>query len=78
MEEFVLYLAQKFPVVLGVLAGIGVLRAINKPLFAAFKGIASATPTQKDDKIIEDIERSALYKFICFCLDWFASVKLPK
>lgn len=78
MEEFVLYLAQKFPLVLGVLAGVGVLRAVNKPLFMALKSIASATPTQKDDKILEDIERSNLYKFISFVLDWFASVKLPK
>ncbi len=77
MEEFIVYLVSKYPVLVAILLGMGAARALFKAGFAAAKIVASATPTQKDDKILEDIEVSKTYKFILFVVDYFLSIKLP-
>lgn len=77
MADYIIYLAQKYPIVIAVLAGMGLSRSIFKAVFAGAKLLAAATPTQKDDKIIEDVEVSKTYQFIMFVVDYLLSIKLP-
>lgn len=77
MEEFFLYLVSKYPVLVGVLMAIGAARVVFKAVFSAAKLVVQATPTPKDDKILDDIEVSQTYKFIMFVVDYFLSIKLP-
>lgn len=78
MTEFLQYLIDKFPHLLAFLAIVGTLRMINKPLFMALRAIASGTPSPRDDKWLDDVEGSALYKFISFVLDYLGSIKKVK
>jgi hypothetical protein len=66
---------QSYPNLSTLLAIIGFLRAINKPLFAAARLYVQNTATLKDDQELDKIEKSPQYKTLLFILDWFASVK---
>jgi hypothetical protein len=77
IQNVMVMAAQKYPVVLGLFSVIGLMRAINKPLFAFLRTIAKETVTTKDDTLIDSIEQSKVYKSITFVLDWALSVKLP-
>lgn len=81
MEELLLNLlsigAEKYPILMTIFLVIGILRAINKPLFAFLGTLVKATPTLKDDEILQSVETSKIYKAIVFFLDWTASVKIP-
>lgn len=68
----------QFPVVATVLIGIGILRAVNKPLFALLKAYVTSTPVLWDDEMLTKLEQSKLYRTVSFALDWLGSVKLPK
>lgn len=75
---FIINLVQKFPYISGVLLVVGVLRVINKPLFVFLRTFVSATPTPKDDQILDQVETSKAYKTLSFLLDWVGSIKLPQ
>lgn len=75
--DFIVTFMSQYPVLASVFMVIGVLRAINKPLFAFLHSVADATPTQKDNEILEQVEKSKVYSYISFALDYFASVKMP-
>lgn len=70
-------LSSKYPILLGIFAAMGLARAIFKPLFTFLHSIADASPSQKDNQILEYVEGSKAYKAVQFVLDLFASVKLP-
>lgn len=63
------------PDITTILALVGLLRAINKPLFALMRAYVAKTQSKKDDKLLEKIERSKHYKTFLFLLDWLGSVK---
>lgn len=75
--QFVLGLAAKYPVVTTVFLVIGVLRAIFKPFFAFLHVFVAATPSQKDDELLNKAEGSKVYKAFAFVVDYLASIKLP-
>jgi hypothetical protein len=77
LTDLILSLVQKWPVVSTVLMVVGVLRFINKPLFSFLRTFVLATPSKKDDQILDKVESSKVYKTICYILDWFGSIKLP-
>jgi hypothetical protein len=81
MEELLINLlaigVEKYPILMTVFFVIGFLRAINKPLFTFLGTLVKATPTPKDDEILQTVETSKIYKAIVFVLDWTASVKIP-
>jgi len=81
MEELLFNLLavgiEKYPILMTVFLVIGILRSINKPLFAFLNTLVKATPTLKDDEALVVVEQSKIYKAISFALDWTASVKLP-
>lgn len=78
MDLLILDLAQKAPVILSILSIVGLLRLVMKPLMSILKAVAAETATDKDDKIIEKVESSAIWKGLCWVIDYVASVKLPK
>lgn len=78
MEELVIAMASKYPVIIGIFTVIGILRAVNKPLFAFIRSYVQATETKKDDALLDKVEQSKVYSYVCFVLDWFASVKMDQ
>lgn len=61
------------------LAFLGSARLFLKPfqpLEKAIKEVILATPSKKDDELLEKAEQSQWYRFIKFCIDWFFSIKL--
>ena len=79
MEEFLVsalaFVVAKFPVVATVMTGC---RLVFKPLFTFLHAFTAATPTTKDDLLLEKAESSTVYKGFAWALDLFFSVKLPK
>lgn len=68
----------KYPVVVSVLAVVGGLRVVMKPLFALLHAVTDVIPGDKDNQLLGKVEGSKVYAAIAFVLDWAASVKLPK
>lgn len=67
----------KYPVTASVLMGMGMARAIFKPLCALLKAVVEATPTPKDNELLEKAEKSSLVKYALMALDYVASIKIP-
>ena len=68
----------QYPHIAAVLLVVGILRIINKPIFALLHVIVQSTKTEKDNQALEKVEKSLLYKIFLFTLDWLASFKLPE
>lgn len=85
MEELALYLtpmllelAEKHPVSLAIMAGMGSLRAIFKPLMGLLEKYVKSTPSKKDDEKLGAVLNHKAFKAFAWLLDYVASVKLPK
>ena len=78
MEELILGLLVKYPVVGTILMVVGVARAIFKPIMSVAAAYVKATPSLKDDAAFEGVEGSKIYKSIAWFLDYTLSIKLPK
>ena len=78
VTSFLTGLSQKYPWIITVLLIIGALRVVIKPLMSAAHSIAAATPGTDDDKIVDKVEHSKIYGWLCFALDWLTSIKLVK
>lgn len=76
--EFIIQFASQYPIVASILMVVGVLRLINKPLFAFLNAVVVATPTTKDNEILKKVETSKAYQYISFLLDYLGSVKVPQ
>lgn len=75
---FIVALVAQYPAIASVLLAVGALRLINKPLFAILHNVVDLTPSQKDNEILDKVEKSAAYKFFCVVLDYLGSIKLPQ
>jgi hypothetical protein len=64
--------------VVQLIAIVGTLRLVIKPLMEAFKAVVAATPSKSDDELPSKVEASSVYKTVLFVLDWLASLKLKK
>jgi len=71
-------LVAKYPTIMVVITIMGICRAVFKPLFTFLRAIADATPTAKDNQLLDDIEQSKIVKGLMFVLDYVASIKLSK
>lgn len=71
-------LAGKYGVIVTVVAWIGTLHLLVKPLLAIAKVIAGATETTKDDEIIVKIESSPYYTYALNVMEWLTSLDLSK
>lgn len=76
MEEFLISQAVSHPWIATAFMVIGVARTINKPMFALFHKFAEATPSKKDDEVLQKVEGSKIYSYICFLLDYSLSIKI--
>lgn len=76
--NFIVDLATKYPWVVTVVAIIGTLRLLVKPVIAAAHSYAESTNSPKAEALIEKIENSKLLSTVFFVLDWFGSVKVRK
>lgn len=74
---FIVGFASKYPIVASILMVIGTLRLIFKPLMPFLHQIVLAIPGDADDKLLDKVEQSAVWKTILWVLDLFASIKLP-
>lgn len=78
MEELILALATKYPVLVTVLTVIGTLRLVMKPLFSFLHEYVLITETKKDDELLAKVEGSKYFKWVMYVLDYLASVKVKK
>lgn len=77
--QFLIQASSKYPIVMTIFMVIGILRAVNKPLFALWRSYVTETETKADDELLDKVESSKITKAILFVLDWTASVKVqPK
>lgn len=76
LQPYLLLLVQKFPVALSVVAVMGVLRTVFKPLMTFLQALADATPTPVDNQLLASAEASKPYKVLAFILDYLASLKI--
>lgn len=77
MEQLIQSLATQYPWLIGIFATIGVLRTINKPLFALLRMYVASTAGEEDDEILNKVEKSKAYIWFSNILDYVGSIKLP-
>ena len=81
MEELtnlVLNLVQSYPKLGAVVAIIGTLRVVFKPLFSFLDVVTAATPTTKDEEILGKVKESKVFKAFSFFVDYVGSIKIKK
>ncbi len=80
--EFIIPLIQsmsvKYPVIVSIIAVMGTLRIIFKPIMSVLHAYVESTETLKDDEKLAKAEASKYYKAIAWLVDFFASYKLKK
>lgn len=77
MEQVLIDLAAKYPIIASIIIVIGIFRSIFKPLMSFLRSFVLATPSVKDDSILDKFEGSKIYAGIIYVVDWFTSIKLP-
>lgn len=63
------------PWLANVLIVVGALRLVIKPALAIARSVADYTASDSDNKIVDGVEKSPIYKGLVFVLDWFTSIK---
>lgn len=79
MEELtnlVLNLIQSYPKLGTIVAIIGTLRVIFKPLFSFLDVIVAATPSTKDEELLGKVKDSKAFKAFSFLVDYVGSIKI--
>lgn len=77
IAAIIIQLAEQHPFIASVVAVVGVLRIIFKPIMSVIEAYIAYTPDKGDDAKLEEVKSGKVYKAVAFVLDWFASVKLP-
>lgn len=76
LSNFVAAQAAIHPVIATLLMVIGVVRAINKPLFSFIHSVDQAAGLTKTDAVVSEVEASKAYQYFCYGLDWALSIKV--
>ena len=71
-------MAGKYGWLAAILMYIGILRLIMKPLMVFLQSVVVATPSMKDNELLEKLMANPLYSVVVFVIDWLGSIKLPK
>jgi hypothetical protein len=71
-------LVTSYPKIATVFLIMGAARAIMKPLMTLLRTVAEQTPSTKDNELLDQVEKSKVFKTVEFVLDYVASIKLPK
>ena len=77
ITQAVIDMASKYPICLAILSGVGIFRVVFKPIVTAIKMVVAATPTQKDDVVVAEVEASKIWKAVLWIVDYLISIKLP-
>jgi hypothetical protein len=72
------FLMTKAPWLAQALVWVGALRLIFKPLFSFLRSLVDATPSAKDNELLNQVEGSKVYSVVAYILDYLASIKLPQ
>lgn len=75
---FLMGYANQWPIIATILMVMGVSRIIFKSLNTFMRAVVDATPSPSDNLLLDQVEKSAIYKGIEFVLDLFLSIKLKK
>ena len=75
MELLLLDLVSKYPVIASIIAVVGILRLVVKPLMSIARAVAANTVSPKDDAVLDKVEASGVWKGLLWVLDYIASVK---
>ncbi len=75
MLNYVVEFLGQYPQFNLLLATVGGLRLIMKPLFSALRMIVAQTLTKSDDDLLNRLEKSKTYEALLYALDWFTSIK---
>lgn len=79
MEPLIIAFAEKYPVAVTILAGVGVLRAIFKPIMSVARAYVQSTKSTDDDLKLDEVESSKAFKALAWLVDYVASIKIaPK
>jgi hypothetical protein len=78
MEELIVMLVGKYPMLVAVFSIVGVLRAVFKPLMSLIEAYVGATESKKDDAVVEGFKAGKIYKAIVWFIDYFSSIKIDK
>lgn len=76
MEQLIIEQATNHPSIMAILTIIGVARVCMKPLMEILHKIVAATPSPKDDELLEEVEASKAWNYFTWVLDWLTSVKI--
>ena len=57
---------------------MGICRSVLKPLFSLLHTYVDATPSSKDNELLEKVEQSKYVKALSYVLDFLFSAKLLK
>lgn len=75
--SFIADLASRFPWAVTVIAVIGALRLLFKPVMLAIDYYVKSTASPRDDEWVAKFEAGPVYKWLAIALDFIASIKLP-
>jgi hypothetical protein len=64
------------PNLVQVLLVVGILRVVIKPLMSIARAVVTLTAGDADDKALDKVEASSIYKGVTYVLDWFTSIKI--
>ena len=78
MEEILIGLVAKYPVVASILSIIGLIRLLVKPVMEIIKAYVAYTPSKEDDSFVNKVIASPIYNKFLFILDWLFSIKIDK
>ena len=78
MEQLIIELATKHPIILSVIAFVGVLRLLMKPISEVLHKVVDLTESKSDNEFLARIEASKVYGWLMWVINYLGSIKVPK
>ena len=74
MENFIIGFVQSHPVLMAIVAAVGTLRLTLKPLLEVVRIVVKATPTKKDEEMLEKFEKSKTWRNVLWFIEYVSSI----
>lgn len=65
-------------IVARVLMYVGFFRLVFKPIMTALNIFVRMTPTDADNRLLDNLQKSVPYAVFIYGLDWFGSIKVKE
>ncbi len=78
IAELLVGIFAAYPEFTAVMTGMGLMRAINKPLFSLIQTVVDSTDTKLDNEKWNEIKNHKVMKSFFWLLDFTTSMKIPK